>query len=503
MLDAVRAAGIELPVLCFLNGHPPFNSCMACLVKDCATNRLIPACSSPAAEGMQIDTGCEMAVTARRNALELLLDEHRGDCRAPCSRACPAGLNIPELLRNLVESKRNSAQLAALESLVFPEILARICPAPCERVCRRGQLDQSVKIRTLLFDLMQSAAPLSPSQTASDGPRVLIVGAGPAGLTAVRELRRRGYACTLMDAQALPGGGLRYGVAPEQLPPEILDAAIARILNSGVETRFGQALDAEQLPNSMLQEFAVIGLALGSMTPEQAGTLGLPADKKGLRLNRQTLTVTDGIFAAPASRQHRAVYAVSAGRRLADSIHSHFTGCPAFPTEQFDSRLGPLSREEVTRMATCNSSITSATEAVAPTPLTPATTAAEAARCLHCDCRATENCKLRKWATRLQAQQHHDPDSPRLPVEWIADHPELVYEPGKCIRCGRCVKISEAAGDRGLAFAGRGMETRITPALGASMQEALTRSVAECITACPTGALAWKRPAAVAEKKSV
>ncbi len=75
-----------------------------------------------------------------------------------------------------------------------------------------------------------------------------------------------------------------------------------------------------------------------------------------------------------------------------------------------------------------------------------------------------------------------------------ARHAEIVYEPGKCIDCGLCIQIAVAAGERlGLTFVGRGFDVRVAVPLDRSLAEALTRAAADCVAACPTAALAWKR----------
>ena len=90
VLDACRALGIAIPTLCHLEGFDPCTSCMLCVVKNRKTGRLIPSCTAPAQEGLEIETDSEEIGTARKTALELLLGEHLGDCEGPCRRVCPA-----------------------------------------------------------------------------------------------------------------------------------------------------------------------------------------------------------------------------------------------------------------------------------------------------------------------------------------------------------------------------------------------------------------------------
>mgnify|MGYP002352667230 CR=1 FL=1 len=125
--------------------------------------------------------------------------------------------------------------------------------------------------------------------------------------------------------------------------------------------------------------------------------------------------------------------------------------------------------------------------------LSPEQAAAEAARCLHCDCRAARDCPLRihgseagadavKWRSKRPAFEHD------------LSHPDIIYEPGKCIACGLCIQVAEAAGEPlGNAFLGRGIAVRVAPPLRETLGKALGKSTAACVAACPTGALAWRR----------
>jgi ferredoxin len=119
---------------------------------------------------------------------------------------------------------------------------------------------------------------------------------------------------------------------------------------------------------------------------------------------------------------------------------------------------------------------------------------AQAARCLHCDCRGQSTCKLRKYSAIYGADTKRFKGQ-RRQFEIDARHAEIVFEPGKCIDCGLCIQIAQAAGEPlGLTFVGRGFDVRVAVPLDRSLAEALTKAAAECVAACPTAALAWKRP---------
>ena len=141
VLDAARALGIAVPALCHRHGFAPSTSCMACVVKDVGAGQLIPSCTAPAAEGMQIESQTDEVLAARRHALELLLSDHPADCLAPCEVVCPAGMAIPRMIRQVAAGDVRGAAATARAALVLPATLGRVCPAPCEKGCRRARHD--------------------------------------------------------------------------------------------------------------------------------------------------------------------------------------------------------------------------------------------------------------------------------------------------------------------------------------------------------------------------
>ena len=122
----------------------------------------------------------------------------------------------------------------------------------------------------------------------------------------------------------------------------------------------------------------------------------------------------------------------------------------------------------------------------------PAQAAAEADRCLHCDCRKPHDCKLRTCADRYGARTNRFRDERRDYVAH-ADHPQVIYEPGKCIRCGLCIQIAARHGEKlGLTFIGRGFDVRVGVPFGEGLADGLAQAAVECARTCPTGALATK-----------
>ena len=433
VLEAAQQIAVAIPTLCHLKGFMPETSCMLCAVKDNTSGRMIPSCSARAVDGMDIDTECAEVQAARRDILNLLLSEHAGDCEAPCKRICPAHLDIPLMLREIQRGNMESAAWIALRDLAIPAVLGHICPAPCEKGCRRGQLDTSITIRALHREMGRACPPERTARRAVPAKKIAVIGSGAAGLSCAWNLRLLGYDCTVFDVLPVAGGSLRNEPA---LPTEVLDAEIRRLQSAGIEFR------------------------LESAPPP------------------------DGFDAVVEPEEHRlAVKAVANGKTAARTLN----GTAA--ADRFDSKMGRLRDSELQELVkNCGAGFQPALEqAGMPAPLT------EAARCLHCDCRKPESCKLRKYAEQYGADQREFPADERVHLQLIGHNEAVVFEPGKCIKCGLCVKITKrAGGNLGLTFTGRGFNTQITVPFGESLQNGLRAAAAECVATCPTGALAFR-----------
>ena len=156
----------------------------------------------------------------------------------PCNHACPAGENIQGWLYHAESGQYEAAWRALTEDNPLPAIMGRVCYHPCETACNRGQLDESVGInsveRFLGDEALKQGWKFSPVKDES-GKRVLIVGAGPSGLSAAYHLRRLGHVVRIIEAGPRAGGMMRFGIPKYRLPREVLDGEVQRILDMGVE----------------------------------------------------------------------------------------------------------------------------------------------------------------------------------------------------------------------------------------------------------------------------
>ena len=271
VLQAARDLGIDIPTLCHVEGLEPASSCFLCCVQVEGMSTLSPACALPAAEGMVVATTSDDIRASRKMALELLLSDHAGDCIAPCSAGCPAGLDVAAYVYEIASGQIDRSMQVLFERLSLPGSLGRICPRLCEQSCRRCDYDhQGLAIAALhrhATDRNQEAAqPFLPQPGEPSGKQVAIIGAGPAGLSAAFYLRQQGHACTLFDAHPEPGGMLRYGIPAYRLPRTALAAEIGVIEQLGatfcMNSRWGRDFGLDDLRRTYDAVFIGIGAQL-------------------------------------------------------------------------------------------------------------------------------------------------------------------------------------------------------------------------------------------------
>ncbi len=501
VLDAARTLGIEIPTLCHRDGLPHYTSCMVCAVRDLASGRWIPACSQPVAEGMEIEASSELVHRARQRILELLLSEHLGDCEAPCRRACPASLRIPEMCRLTREGRLDEAARLVVEDLILPVALGWVCPAPCERTCRRADHDRALAIRELHRRLgcsPDTAAVRTPRWPPRIGPTVAVIGGGPSGISAAVALRRRGYAVHVFERSSRLGGGL--WASPAAANPKFAQAFAAELeqhVGVEIEWHLNTPIETAEELNHICSSHAATVLALGSIEPEQSRAWGLARGARGLIVDPATRqTNLPGVFAAGGVVQpgKMAVRSIADGQRVAAAVAGYVrTGHPTVWVSRFDSRVGRLEPGEVQQWVPDGGPDRGAFPGEMRSEQLDAATIAEAARCFGCDCRKAATCQLRRYADQYGADAHRFESPTRPPVILRRDHPQVVYEPGKCIRCGICVRIAAAAGEPlGMTFQGRGYSEQVAPSFNDGLEAGLGRVWRECVAACPTAALALR-----------
>ncbi len=207
-------------------------------------------------------------------AERLLRLDRTSDCLAPCRQKCPAQIDVPRYLNQLIRGDKAGALQTLKLRNPFPSIVGRTCPHPCENICRRNIADEGVAIGHLqryLGDWERQSRRRIPLACLPDtGHRVAVVGAGPAGLSCSYFLRRLGHRPTLFELKPQLGGMLRYGIPAYRLPRDVVDWEIDGILALGIEVRTKSMLGRDFTLTELRQSgFKAIFLGLGAWTVPQ------------------------------------------------------------------------------------------------------------------------------------------------------------------------------------------------------------------------------------------
>ncbi len=499
LILAAREAGVEIPAMCWREGKDHITSCMICLVKDVTANKLIPSCSISVREGMEIITMDDEIHEARKTALDLLLSEHVGDCIAPCQVTCPANMNIPLMNRLLAKGDFESALKIIKKDIALPAVFGRVCPAPCEGACRRKSIDEPVSIcllkRSAGDNDLEKEIQYLPEKEPQKDKKICIVGAGPAGLSASYFLQLRGYDVHVYDRNEKPGGSLKREVESGVLPIDVLEKEIDVIKSLGVVFHLKSEISPELFANLKSTYDAVI-ICAGSGN-NGTENWGIERSDKGITADNKTYqTGSDNIFVAGSALKpaKMAIRALGQGKEVAFSV-DQFLQNRSVSGEyfMFNSRFGKLMTNELLEYLK---------ESVEGPRLKPVSISEglsreqvmeEAARCLRCDCREIDNCKLRIYSDLYGADQSRFRSEERKEIKKYFQHETVVYEPAKCIKCGICVDITaEYSEDFGFTFIGRGFDVEVGMPFTNNLKEGLKKVALEAASACPTGALSEK-----------
>ncbi len=493
ILNAARGAGADIPTMCENGELDHFTSCMICLVKDQQSHRLIPSCSVKVEEGMDILTEDDEIREGRKVALELLLSEHVGDCEAPCVTACPAHMDIPKMNRFLASGKMDEALAVVMQNIPLPSVLGRICPAPCEGACRRKSIDDSVAI-CLLKRAAGDKGNFTPKVKKELKGKVAVIGSGPAGLSAAYYLAIRGVDVQIYEKELNAGGLLRTELNEDLLPKNVLDAEIQRILDTGVQLLTGQPVDKAGFELMLASHDAVV-LACGSLPEDwdwdiKSNNGNILADKKSFQTsNPKVFAIGNSLRASKL-----AIRSVGQGREAAIAIGQLLNKQKVEGEKKiFNSRFGKLAEPEFSEFLKESNSSSRFEPAIKVAGYDLQEMQSEALRCLHCDCRKIDNCKLREYSDEYDAVQKRFAYNDRHMVRKAFQHDVIVYEPEKCIKCGICVRLTRKYDeDYGFTFVGRGFDVEIAVPFNKSMTEGLKKIAEKVADACPTGALARK-----------
>jgi len=287
VLMTAEKAGIEIPHMCYDPELEPYGSCRLCIVR--ANGKLATACSFKVSDGLKVETADREISDMRKTALELMLSDHYGDCIGPCKDGCPAHSDVQGYLALIAMGRYHEAVKLMKESYILPAVLGRVCPAFCEKKCRRNLVDEPLAIRALKRfaadeDLKD---PWMPEIGEERKERIAVIGSGPAGLACAYYLRTKGYSVTVFERMEKLGGMLRYGIPEYRLPRDVLDRDIETVIKTGIEVRTGvEGVSVEELK----EEYDAVFVATGAWKSTQMGIEGESLAMSGIDFLRKVNT---------------------------------------------------------------------------------------------------------------------------------------------------------------------------------------------------------------------
>lgn len=268
IVEAAKSVGIEIPTFCHDKRIEEYGACGICVVEVEGVPKLLRACSTKVFNGMIVNTKSERVIKSRKFALDMLLSNHTGDCKAPCSLACPAGTDCQGYVGLIANGEYEEALKLIKKKIPLPAAIGRVCPHPCQTACRRSLVEDPIQIaylKSFAADIdLESENTYVPELAPLNGKTVSVIGGGPAGLTAAYFLRIKGYSVKIYDKMPKMGGMLRYGIPQYRLPKELLDKEIKLIEDLGIEMINNKTLGLDFTIDSLKAESDAVVVAVGA-----------------------------------------------------------------------------------------------------------------------------------------------------------------------------------------------------------------------------------------------
>src|SRR5690349_1140680 len=231
--------------------------------------RPLGACPGPQGANAQKGTSSTLAIDPNQEFLVQPVDASWLQCNIECQEACPVGTNCRGYLNLAAEGRFEEGYLLSREPNPVAAMCSYVCSAPCERACRRGDIDRPQAIRAMKRFLVEwheaSGIPDVMPQITPREERVAVIGAGPAGLAVSRELASKGYQCTVFDSLPYAGGTMLIGVPAFRLPREAIEMDVRLIERLGVEFIYNTNIGVDITFEQLQADYDAIAITAGAM----------------------------------------------------------------------------------------------------------------------------------------------------------------------------------------------------------------------------------------------
>ena len=210
-----------------------------------------------------------MAIDPYQDFLVQPVDASWLQCNIECQEACPVGTNCRGYLNLAAEGRFEEGYILSREPNPVAAMCSYVCSAPCERACRRGDIDRPLAIRAMKRFLVEwheaSGIPDAMPHIEARAERIAIVGAGPAGMSVARELAMKGFQCTVFDSLPYAGGTMLIGVPAFRLPREAIEMDMRLIERLGVEFVFNTAIGQDITFEQLQKDYDSVAITAGAM----------------------------------------------------------------------------------------------------------------------------------------------------------------------------------------------------------------------------------------------